>query len=112
MRAFAGRALTARGYTVYEAASGNEALDIFNGMRGEAIDLVISDVVMPGMDGPTLMRELRRRQSDLKIIFVSGYAEDAFQRHLPKDEDFQFLPKPFSLKELATMVKTTLEAEG
>ena len=68
---------------------------------------------MPGMDGPTLMRELRRRQPDLKIIFVSGYAEDAFERHLaPTTKDFQFLPKPFSLKELATTVKATLEASG
>ena len=109
VRAFAGRALSARGYTVYEAASGPEALDLLNGME-TPLDLVISDVVMPGMDGPTLLRELRRRQPDLKIIFVSGYAEDAFQRNLPADESFQFLPKPFSLKELATTVKETLEA--
>src|SRR6185503_20069646 len=67
VRAFAGRALEARGYKVFQAASGSEALDMFNDMR-EPIDLVISDVVMPGMDGPTLMRELRRRQPDLKII--------------------------------------------
>jgi two-component system cell cycle sensor histidine kinase/response regulator CckA len=108
VRAFAGRALSARGYTVFEAASGPEALDLLNGMA-EPLDLVISDVVMPGMDGPTLMRELRRRQPDLKIIFVSGYAEDAFQRNMPENESFQFLPKPFSLKELATTVKETLE---
>ena len=110
VRAFAGRALTARGYTVYEAASGVGGARPDERHAGEPIDLVISDVVMPGMDGPTLLRELRRRQPELKIIFVSGYAEDAFERHLPKDEDFQFLPKPFSLKELATMVKATLEA--
>ncbi len=110
VRAFAGRALEARGYTVYQAASGQEALDLISGLD-EPVDLVISDVVMPGMDGPTLLRELRGRQPDLKIIFVSGYAEDAFERHLPKDEkSFQFLPKPFSLKELATTVKATLEA--
>ncbi len=110
VRAFAGRALEARGYTVHQAASGQEALDLIAGLA-EPVDLVISDVVMPGMDGPTLMRELRRTQPDLKIIFVSGYAEDAFERHLPKDEkSFQFLPKPFSLKELATTVKATLEA--
>ena len=95
-----------------EAASGPEALDLMSGIR-EPLDLVISDVVMPGMDGPTLMRELRRRQPELKIIFVSGYAEDAFERHLSPDEkNFQFLPKPFSLKELATTVKATLEAAG
>jgi DNA-binding NtrC family response regulator len=82
-----------------------------NGMR-EEIDLVISDVVMPGMDGPTLLRELRRRQPELKIIFMSGYAEDAFERHLPDDQSFNFLPKPFSLKELAITVKTTLEGDA
>jgi two-component system cell cycle sensor histidine kinase/response regulator CckA len=109
VRAFAGRALTARGYTVHEAASGQEALDLLNGLD-EKIDLVISDVVMPGMDGPTLLRELRRRQPDIKIIFVSGYAEDAFERHLTPDETFNFLPKPFSLKELATTVKEALNA--
>jgi two-component system cell cycle sensor histidine kinase/response regulator CckA len=110
VRHFAQRALEARGYTVYQAASGEDALKII-GELSDPVDLVISDVVMPGMDGPTLLRELRRRQPDLKIIFVSGYAEDAFERHLPKDEtSFQFLPKPFSLKELATTVKATLEA--
>jgi two-component system cell cycle sensor histidine kinase/response regulator CckA len=110
VRAFAGRAREARGYTVYQAASGPEALDLIAGLH-DPVDLVISDVVMPGMDGPTLLRELRKDQPDLKIIFVSGYAEDAFARHLPKDEkSFQFLPKPFSLKELATTVKATLEA--
>ena len=109
VRAFAGRALSARGYTVYEAASGPEALDLLKDIVNP-LDLVISDVVMPGMDGPTLMRELRLRQPDVKIIFVSGYAEDVFERNLPEDESYQFLPKPFSLKELATTVKETLEA--
>ena len=109
VRAFAGRALSARGYTVYEAASGPEALDLLKDIVNP-LDLVISDVVMPGMDGPTLMRELRLRQPDVKIIFVSGYAEDVFERNLPEDESYQFLPKPFSLKELATAVKETLEA--
>ena len=72
------------------------------------IDLVVSDVVMPEMDGPTLLRELRKTQPDLKIIFVSGYAEDAFKKNLPENEQFNFLPKPFSLKQLATTVKETL----
>ena len=56
----------------------------------------------------SLLRELRKTQPDLKIIFVSGYAEEAFAKHLPEDESFQFLPKPFSLKDLATAVKQTL----
>ncbi len=108
VRAFAARALTARGYTVYEAASGTEALEVI-GSIDETVDLVVSDVVMPEMDGPSLLRELRKTQPDLKIIFVSGYAEEAFAKHLPEDESFQFLPKPFSLKDLATAVKQTLD---
>ncbi|HSM40957.1 MAG TPA: response regulator [Afifellaceae bacterium] len=108
VRAFAARALTARGYKVYEAATGTEALEVI-GNIDDTIDLVVSDVVMPEMDGPTLLRELRKTQPTLKIIFVSGYAEEAFAKHLPEDESFQFLPKPFSLKDLATAVKQTLD---
>ena len=74
----------------------------------QSFDLVISDVVMPEMDGPSLLRELRKTQPDLKIIFVSGYAEDAFEKNLPENEKFSFLPKPFTLKQLATVVKDVL----
>jgi two-component system cell cycle sensor histidine kinase/response regulator CckA len=109
VRAVNGRALTARGYTVLEAASGVEALQIME-QREEPVDLVVSDVVMPEMDGPTLLRELRKRYPDLKVIFVSGYAEDAFKKNLPEGEDFNFLPKPFSLKQLVETVKQTLAA--
>jgi two-component system cell cycle sensor histidine kinase/response regulator CckA len=101
--------LSARGYTVLEAASGVEALDIFLKNDGK-IDLVVSDVVMPEMDGPTLLGELRKRQPDIKFVFVSGYAEDAFAKNLPADAHFGFLPKPFSLKQLATIVKDVLES--
>lgn len=104
VRKFAARALTARGYTVIEASSGLEALALTE-QHDIAIDVVVSDVVMPGMDGPTLLVELRRRYPALKVIFVSGYAEDAFARHLPEGEQFSFLPKPFSLKELSETVK-------
>ena len=107
VRAFASRALASRGYTVHEAGTGQEALDVMEEVGGE-IDLVVSDVVMPEMDGPTLLRELRQKRPDLKIIFVSGYAEDAFARNLPEGESFSFLPKPFTLKALATTVKETL----
>ncbi len=89
------RALTARGYTVLEAASGLEALQIMQ-EREVPVDLVVSDVVMPEMDGPTLLRELRKAHPGLKVIFVSGYAEDAFRKNLPDGEEFNFLPKPFS----------------
>jgi two-component system cell cycle sensor histidine kinase/response regulator CckA len=62
------------------------------------------------MDGPTLLRELRTRYPDLKVIFVSGYAEDAFKKNLPEGESFNFLAKPFSLKQLVETVKQTLAA--
>src|SRR3712207_1724022 len=109
VRAVNARALTARGYTVLEAASGIEALKVIE-ERDTPVDLVVSDVVMPEMDGPTLLRELRKRHPDLKVVFVSGYAEDAFKKNLPDGENFNFLPKPFSLKQLVETVKQTLAA--
>ncbi len=109
VRAFAARALSSRGYKVYEAASGTEALEVMEEIDSQ-IDLVVSDVVMPEMDGPTLLRELRKTHPELKIIFVSGYAEDAFEKNLPENEKFSFLPKPFTLKQLATTVKEVLSS--
>ncbi|MEP4752463.1 MAG: ATP-binding protein, partial [Nitratireductor sp.] len=102
------RALTSRGYTVHEATSGLEALEIFKELDGK-IDIVVSDVVMPEMDGPTLLGELLKIQPDIRFVFVSGYAEDAFAKNLPEEAKFGFLPKPFSLKQLATVVKDMLE---
>ncbi|QIJ75212.1 response regulator [Methylobacterium sp. NI91] len=107
VRAVNSRALSARGYTVLEAASGIEALRLIE-EHADGIDVVVSDVVMPEMDGPTLLRELRKHHPDLKVIFVSGYAEDAFRKNLPEGETFNFLPKPFSLKQLVEMVKRTM----
>ncbi|XNO42416.1 cell cycle histidine kinase CckA [Sinorhizobium meliloti] len=103
------RMLETRGYTVHEAGSGIEALEIMDELDG-AVDIVVSDVVMPEMDGPTLLRELRKTYPDLKFIFVSGYAEDAFARNLPADAKFGFLPKPFSLKQLAVAVREMLDS--
>jgi two-component system cell cycle sensor histidine kinase/response regulator CckA len=108
VRAVNARALSARGYTVLEAASGIEALEIIEA-RGTPVDLVVSDVVMPEMDGPTLLGELRQRYPDLKVIFVSGYAEDAFKKNLPEGEDFNFLAKPFSLRQLVEVVKQVID---
>ena len=102
------RALKMRGYDVHEAASGLEALEMMEELDGK-IELVVSDVVMPEMDGPSLLREMRKTRPDLKFIFVSGYAEDAFAKNLPEGEKFGFLAKPFSLRELAVSVKTILE---
>jgi len=109
LRALNARGLASRGYTVLQAGNGVEAIDVLEKTGGK-IDLVVSDVVMPEMDGPTLLRELRTRDPSLKIIFVSGYAEDAFQKHLPADGQFDFLPKPFTLKQLVAKVKETMAA--
>ena len=104
VRSFASRALSTRGYKVLEAGSGVEALEVMDREEGK-IDLVVSDVVMPEMDGPTLLRHLRERKPDIRIVFMSGYAEEAFRKNLDADEDFVFLPKPFTLKKLAETVK-------
>jgi two-component system cell cycle sensor histidine kinase/response regulator CckA len=108
VRAFASRALASRGYTVVEASSGEQAIEIVESRKG-AFDLVLSDVVMPEMDGPTLLKELRRRGVGTKIIFISGYAKDAFAKNLEGHSDFDFLPKPFSLKQLAAAVKSAMK---
>jgi two-component system cell cycle sensor histidine kinase/response regulator CckA len=76
--------------------------------RAGDIDLVVSDVVMPEMDGPTLLGEMRKRNPELKMIFVSGYAEDAFEKNLPERGQFAFLAKPFTLKQLVAAVKETM----
>ncbi|WAP68343.1 response regulator [Jiella pelagia] len=107
VRAVNSRALTMRGYDVKEAASGVEALEVLEELDGK-VDIVVSDVVMPEMDGPTLLREMRKTRPDLKFIFVSGYAEEAFAKNMPEGEKFGFLAKPFSLRELAVAVKTML----
>jgi two-component system, cell cycle sensor histidine kinase and response regulator CckA len=109
VRAFAVRALSSRGYTVVEADSGDRALEVMAAQK-EGFDLILSDVVMPEMDGPTMLRELRRRGVKTKVIFVSGYAEDAFEKNLEGQTDFAFLPKPFSLKQLVEKVKEVMDS--
>ena len=110
LRALNARGLTSRGYTVLAASNGVEALEMLD--RHGRADLVVSDVVMPEMDGPTLLKELRRRDPQVKIIFVSGYAEEAFAKNLPSDEQgtpqYAFLAKPFTLKQLIAVVKQTM----
>src|SRR5690606_29010248 len=110
VRVFAARALRNKGYTVLEAVSGQHALEVLN-KEDWRIDLLISDVVMPQMDGPTLIREVRAARPDIKVVFISGYAEDAFRKSLDPGAEFDLLPKPFSLKQLAAKVKEVMEAE-
>ena len=109
LRALNARGLRSRGYTVIEAANGIEALEELEANDGQ-VDLVVSDVVMPEMDGPTLLTSMRERNPGIKVIFVSGYAEDAFAKSLPENQQFSFLPKPFSLSQLVAAVKETIAA--
>lgn len=107
VRSFAVRALRMRGYQVLEASGGEEGLEIVR-KATSPIHLLITDVVMPNMDGPTLVRNVKRLRPDMPVIFMSGYAEDAFQRNEERPEDLHFLPKPFGLKQLAAKVKEVL----
>ena len=108
VRSFAARALARQGYQVLEAGSGAEALELMQRDQ-KGVDLVVSDVIMPEMDGPTLLKELRKSKPDLKFIFVSGYPDDAFKKSLDDGADYAFLPKPFTLPQLAAKVKEQLE---
>jgi two-component system cell cycle sensor histidine kinase/response regulator CckA len=105
VRSVAERALTRHGYTVITADSGEDALEVL--ARNEPIDLLISDVVMPGMDGPTMVREARLSRPELKILFMSGYAEEQLRKSIDI-ENVNFLPKPFSVVELAEAARRTV----
>ena len=107
VRKFAARALRRQGYNVLEAGHGAEALEVMAAHVG-TIDLVVSDVVMPEMDGPTLLKELRRDHPDLKFVFMSGYTDDALAT-LDNGEEFAFLQKPFQLAELVSKVKEIIQ---
>jgi two-component system cell cycle sensor histidine kinase/response regulator CckA len=107
VRSFAARALRMRGYNVLEASGGEEALEIVKSDDAK-IDLIITDVVMPNMDGPTMVRHVKELKPNLAVIFMSGYAEEAFRRNDQNSEDIHFLPKPFGLKQLAAKVKEVL----
>lgn len=104
VRDIASKSLRRKGYKVIEADDGEEALDILKNSK-EPFDLMISDVVMPSMDGPTLLRKGRDLLGTARIVFVSGYAEDDFSELLSDETDVSFLPKPFTLAQLAEKVK-------
>jgi two-component system cell cycle sensor histidine kinase/response regulator CckA len=107
LRALNARGLKSRGYSVIEAGNGIEAIEAL-ARQGGSVDLVVSDVVMPEMDGPTMLKELRKENPDIRIIFVSGYAEDAFEKSLPDSSQYNFLAKPFTLKQLVSAVKEAM----
>jgi two-component system, cell cycle sensor histidine kinase and response regulator CckA len=103
VRAVAERALTRNGYTVITATNGEEALEVLASRND--IDLVVSDVVMPVMDGPTMVRHARAANPDLPVLFMSGYAEEQLRKTIDLDR-MAFLPKPFSVQQLAEAVQT------
>jgi two-component system, cell cycle sensor histidine kinase and response regulator CckA len=107
VRSFAVRALQRQGYEVIEAISGADALDVLAEADGK-VDLIVSDVIMPEMDGPTMYTEMLKTYPGLKIIFMSGYPSDAFERTLDPKAEFAFLQKPVNLATLAAKVKEVI----
>ena len=107
VRAFASRALRMRGYTVLEAANAEEALKTLEDPALK-VDIFVTDVVMPGMDGPSWVKLAMVDRPEVKVIFVSGYSEDALQEHQSRIPNSIFLPKPFSLAELTQTVQGQL----
>ena len=111
VRAFSAQALRATGYEVFEADGGEEAMEVLADIDFE-VDLMISDVVMPEMDGPSLLKEVRKSMPNLKVIFVSGYAEESVRRDIEDDQSVEFLPKPYSLDQINSKVKEVLQKLG
>jgi two-component system, cell cycle sensor histidine kinase and response regulator CckA len=108
VRAVAERALVRQGYVVETACDGEEALALF--ADGKRYDLVVSDVVMPNMDGPTMARNLRGQFGDIRLLFMSGYAEEQLRETISLD-NVSFLPKPFSVQQIAEAVHDALASE-
>ncbi|MHA6287028.1 ATP-binding protein [Maricaulis sp. CAU 1757] len=112
VRNIAAKTLIKRGYDVVEACDGEEAYEILEDDE-DGFDLLISDVVMPGLDGPGLLEKARDMLKGTRVVFISGYAAEQFSKTLSDEADVSFLPKPFTLKQLAEKVKEELgSAEG
>ncbi len=107
VRAFASRALQLRGYTVLEAEDAEDALQILEDPQLD-VDVFVTDVVMPGMDGPTWVRRALQDRADVRVVFMSGYAEESLSESQARIPNSVFLPKPFSLTELVETVQSQL----
>ncbi|MBA8666890.1 response regulator [Holosporaceae bacterium 'Namur'] len=108
VRVFAKHVLISKGYEVIDFALPHQALNEITVLE-KNIDLIITDVVMPGMSGPTLVDEIKKVQPKIKVIFISGFGEEAFNEAYGNARDFNFLPKPFNLKELLLKVKEVID---
>ena len=109
VRGIAARLLRQRGYEVIEAEDGEQALELAEEWAGQ-IDMMISDVIMPGLDGPSLLKKARPFLGDAPVMFISGYAESDFSDLLQDEVGVSFLPKPLDIKTLAERVKQELHA--
>lgn len=109
VRGIAARLLRQRGYEVIEAEDGEQALELAEEHAGQ-IDMMISDVIMPGLDGPSLLKKARPFLGDAPVMFISGYAESDFSDLLQDEVGVSFLPKPLDIKTLAERVKQELHA--
>lgn len=102
------RILKKQGYRVLEARDGNEALLLFKG-KGESIDLILTDMVMPGMSGRQLVDQLKTIHKDLKMLYMSGYTENAITHEGILEEGTNYIQKPFTLEKLAMKVRQVLD---
>jgi len=104
VRIFAARALRNKGYTILEADCGETAIELM-GAHGHQVEVIVTDVIMPGMNGPTMIDRITPQFPNVKVIFISGYAEDVFVNNYGSERSFNFLAKPFTLKQLASKIK-------
>jgi len=104
VRIFAARALRNKGYTILEADCGETAIELMN-QHGKEVEVIVTDVIMPGMNGPTMIEKITPQFPNVKVIFISGYAEDVFVNNYGSERSFNFLAKPFTLKQLASKIK-------
>lgn len=110
VRIFSHKALTNKGYNVLDANCAEVALDIIK-EKGLELDVIITDVVMPGMSGPDMIKQVSNEYPNIKVIFISGYGEDAFIESYGTERTFNFLSKPYSLKQLVMKVKEVIEGK-
>jgi two-component system cell cycle sensor histidine kinase/response regulator CckA len=107
VRIFAARALRNKGYTILEADCGETGIELMD-KHGKEVEVIVTDVIMPGMNGPTMIDKITPQYPNVKVIFISGYAEDIFVNNYGTERSFNFLAKPFTLKQLASKIKEVL----